>query len=194
MEVYHTSFLSSLVDFISTPPIAEYVIKYAVLFSIRLNGLAIGMGIGKSVEVRLLTVPANFLTDVTDKPMLYRLKTFDFKTVDGIIVWVTPSKANDAEGERPKLFMVPLHITSAASPTISHAKFFEKYREWTPGLSNFDVEIEFLWITPERRDIQWHPSSAKWPAHKERYVPFEDVNEEIWEKYQQAKRAENADR
>jgi hypothetical protein len=52
------------------------------------------------------------------------------------------------------------------------------------NISNFDVETQFIWITPSDRDFQTHQSTLTRPAHEERYIPFKDVSVAIWEKYQ----------
>src|SRR3954469_7370408 len=50
--------------------------------------------------------------------------------------------------------------------------------------------IQFLWITPECRDSQEYPASLrpKWPKHLERYIPLQNVNQRIWEKYEEAQK------
>jgi len=58
----------------------------------------------------------------------------------------------------------------------SHSKsdeifFKEYYSMWTKPFTGFDVVLEFLWVTPERREIVEHaPSTRNWPAHKENYI------------------------
>src|SRR2546429_7236723 len=74
--------------------------------------------------------------------------------------------------QKPKLFMFPLQITLALEThKDSHAKFFEHYYDmWAKGLSDFDVEPQFLWITPDRRDIVRHEASDEWTQHAERFI------------------------
>jgi hypothetical protein len=90
---------------------------------------------------------------------------------------------------KQKLFMFPLQITLALEThKDSHAKFFEHYYDmWARGLSHFDVEPQFLWITPDRRDIVKHEACNEWPQHAERFIHLKDVNAMIWRKYQNAK-------
>jgi len=97
-------------------------------------------------------------------------------------------KKKDKKQKR-KLFMFPLQITLALEThKDSHAKFFEHYYDmWAKGLSDFDVEPQFLWITPDRRDIVRHEASDEWPQHAERFIHLKDVNAMIWRKYQDAK-------
>ena len=100
--------------------------------------------------------------------------------------------------------MVPVQITLQESGhSDSHAAFLTKYNGWTRGLSDFDVELDFVWITPEKRDVKEHeavwtnpkPRNAKKdnaepklrsPKHIERWVPIEDVCAVAWRQYQNA--------
>ena len=92
------------------------------------------------------------------------------------------------EKKRQKLRIFPLQITLALSDhKDSHAQFFDHYYDkWAKGLSDFDVESQFLWITPDRRNAKKHKVCDKWPQHVERFIHLEDVNETIWRKYQGA--------
>ena len=91
--------------------------------------------------------------------------------------------------QKQKLFIFPLRITVALEThPDSHAKFFELYYDiWTKGLSEFDVEPQFLWITPDRRGVVKHEACDQWPQHDERFIHLKDVNAMIWWKYQDAK-------
>ena len=105
------------------------------------------------------------------------------------------TRTNNTKVERDKLFMFPLQITLARpGHSDSHEKFFKKYREWTERLSDFDVETQFIWITPSDRNFQHHKSTSNRPAHGERYIPFKDVSAEIWRQYQDAKKVADARR
>ena len=198
--------LVSLADFINNPSVVGFMIEHAVLSSIRSKGLAIDAGIRRSMKVRLLTEPSDIETDITNQPVLYWPKRFNFETIDGIIVLINPEELNDeknakrsvkektqkgknAKAGKDRLLMFPLQITlDRAGHPDSHKKFFNDYGKWTKHLSDFDVETQFIWITPGDRGFQTHQSSSEWPAHEERYIPFEDVSAEIWRKYQNAKR------
>jgi hypothetical protein len=124
-----TDFLLSLPSFIDNRSVAGFMIEHAVLSSIRSKGLAIGEGIQKSMDLRPLTVPPEFEKAVTDEPVLYRPRTFNFKAIDGIIVLIKPNKLNDKEDakeEKKKLLMLPLQITLApATHANSREQFFE---------------------------------------------------------------------
>jgi hypothetical protein len=173
-------------DFIDNRSVAGFMIEHAVLSSIRSNGLAINAEIGKAMEVRLLKDMSDIKTNITDTAVLYRPKKSNFKAIDGIIVLVKPNEKNVK-----KLLIFPLQITLApADHANSRKEFFEEYGWWITGLSSFDVEIQFLWITPEYRDSQKYPASLhpKWPKHLERYIPLQEVNQGIWEKYADAQK------
>ena len=180
-----TDFLTSLPKFIDNRAVAGYMIEHAVLSSIRSNGLAVSAGIKKAMEVRLLTNVYDIKTDIMGTPVLYRPKKFNFKAIDGMIVLI-----NDGEGaKKKKLLMFPLQITLApADHKDSRQEFFKEYGSWIRDISNFDVEIQFLWITPECLANQTYPASTipEWPEHQERYIPLQEVNQGIWEKYEDA--------
>jgi hypothetical protein len=95
------------------------------------------------------------------------------------------------EKKRQKLRIFPLQITLALSDhKDSYAQFFDHYYDkWAKDLSDFDVESQFLWITPDRRSAITHKAcDKKWPEHRERFIHLEDVNTTIWRKYQEARR------
>jgi hypothetical protein len=104
----------------------------------------------------------------------------------------TRTRTKNAKVERDKLLMFPLQITLARpGHSDSHKSFFKNYGKWTKHFSQFDVETQFIWITPSDRGFQTH---SKRPVYGERYIPFEDVSPEIWRKYQAAKRVADATR
>jgi hypothetical protein len=205
--------LTSLPGLINNPSAVRFMIGHAILSSIRSNGLAIDAGIRRPMKVRLLTKPSDIETDIRDEPVLYWPKRFNFETIDGIIVLINPEELNDeknakriaqkiakrtqqrtraknARVQRNKLLMFPFQITLARPcHSDSHEKFFKDYHKWTKHLSKFDVETQFIWITPSKRGFQTHQSFSNRPAHGERYMPFEDVSVEIWWKYQHATNA-----
>jgi hypothetical protein len=181
-----TDFLPSLPLVIDNRSITGFMIEHAVLSSIHSNGLPIGAGIGKSMELRLLKARPDFETSVTDQPVLYWPESFNYKAIDGIIVLIKTGELNDEKNAK-KLLMFPLQITLApATHADSREEFFKEYGWWITDLSQFDVEVQFLWISPECRDSQEYPASLgpKWPKHLERYIPLKDVNKGIWERYE----------
>jgi hypothetical protein len=168
------------------------MMEYAILSSIQLKGLPIGAGIGASMELRPLEDPSDFEKAIADKPVLYRPRKFNFKAIDGVIILIKPDKLNDEEdAKKKKLLMFPFQITVApATHANSREQFFEEYGWWIEDLSKYDVDIQFLWITPECRDSQEYPAKPerKWPKHLERYIPFKDVDKEIGERYENAQK------
>jgi hypothetical protein len=189
-----------------------FIIEHAILSSIRLNGLNIGKGmgigigkgmgtgIGKGMALKTIR-GCSVNTDVMNEPVLYRPQISNYAAIDGMIILI---KSKKNEGEKSKLLMVPIQITIQKSGhSDSHAAFLEKYHHWTKGLSEFDVELDFVWITPERRDVIEH--EAVWttpkqrrakkdnpepklisPKHIERWIPIEDVCAQTWRQYQSA--------
>ena len=186
--------LASLADCINNPSVVRFMMEHAVLSSIRSNGLAIGAGIGKPMEVKLLREPYEINTSIRGQPVLYWPRKFKFKAIDGIIVLISPeelqeTRTKNAKVKRNKLLMFPFQITlDRPSHSDAHKKFFKDYGKWTQNISYFDVETQFIWITPGDRGLQMHPRSSDWPAHAERYIPFEDISTKIWQNCQNATR------
>jgi hypothetical protein len=181
-----------------------FIIEHAILSSIRLKGLNMGkgMGIGIGKGMALKTIGGcSVKTDVMNEPVLYRPQISNYAAIDGMIIWIQSEKN---KGEKSKLLMVPIQITIQKSGhSDSHAAFLQKYHDWTKGLSEFDVELDFVWITPERREVIEH--DAVWttpkqrrakkdnpepklisPKHIERWIPIEDVCAQTWRQYQSA--------
>jgi hypothetical protein len=199
-----TDFLISLRDNMGIRSVAGFMIKQAVLESIRSKGLTIASEIGTCMTVkpiRNLSGPLDYGVDIRHMPVLYRPEGFNFKTIDGIIILVKPEEKNvkgkkeNAKGKKeenaepkPKLLMFPLQITLSSHRKNSHARFFKEYGKWTRGLEYFDVVPEFLWITPVQHPPKHHKKCSKWPAHEERFINFENVSKDIWTRYQGAKR------
>ena len=194
------NFSRSLPDFINNPSAARFMIVYAVLSSIELNGLAIGATIQKPMDIIIFRgATPNFRKDITNRPVLYRPHKFkfNFKGIDGVIVRIETrpklkgkgkgTQKRDAEEKKRKLFMYPFQVTLAPdSHSDSRETFFNQYDKWIKYLKEFDIVPEFLWITPKPSSLIEHgeKSRPKWPAHRERYVSLEDVNKTIWSWYQ----------
>jgi hypothetical protein len=181
-----TYWLTSLPDFITNKAITGFLIEHAILSAIRRDGLAIGKGLGKGMQVKRLKGPNDLTTGVTGKPVLYRPAICNFPAIDGMIVLI---KSKEKKRDKPKLLMVPIQITvNLSGHADSHAAFVKDYIKWTKSLAEFDVELEFVWITPEEESVREHKaeSKSKCPKHKERYVPFKRVSEEIWRQYRSA--------
>jgi len=66
------------------------MVEQAVLSSTRSYGLAINAGIGKLMELRLLTEPSDIKMHITDQPVLYCPQKFNFEAIDGIIALINP--------------------------------------------------------------------------------------------------------
>jgi hypothetical protein len=175
---------SYLARFIDNKSIAGFMIEHAVLSSLQLNGLSISENLRTSMKLRVLRDPFSFNDDFTKKPVLYRPKKCNFKAIDGIILLI-----KDANKARKKLMMFPLQITLAPDTHADSRKmFFKEYGNWITDLSNFDVEVQFLWITPEPRDDKEYQAGpdGQPPKHLERYIPFKKVNKRLWEDYEDA--------
>ena len=192
-----TDFLKSIYDNINNPSVAGFIIEQAVLSSIGSNGLAIRECINQPMTIVIFEAEyPEFRIDLTNTRVLYCPKKFNFRAIDGLIVAPRESQSSKKKGitntnteqEKPKLFMAPLQITLAPKThSDSHGKFFNKWKEWTKGLEEFDIEVEFMWITPDPASSQDHLPKSLQPFHKERNVNFGEVNQDIWKHYQIAK-------
>ena len=181
-------FLESLPDYISNPCVSGFIIEQAVLSSIATSGLDI-----KKPEInRSMNVVSfqgrrpNFHTE-TKKPVLYIPQVFNFRGIDGVIVWIGPKPKTGRKTQ--KLFIFPLQITLAPDKhSDSHKTFLSEWRSWIEGLQEFDVVPEFIWITPNPPSLtkQSENSKLKWPEHFERYIHLRDVDQDIWNQYQLA--------
>lgn len=177
-----TDFLLSLPQFIDNEAMVGFMMEHAILSSIQSKGLKIGANLGTSMELRLLEGSPDFGNAITDKPVLYRPRKFNFRAIDGVIILVK----SDDDKEKKKLSIFPFQITvTPHTHSDSRELFFKHFGWWITDLPKFDVELEFLWITPECRDSQEYPADTKLkrPKHIERYIPFEVVDKEIWETY-----------
>ncbi len=193
-----TNFLKSIYDNINNPSVAGFIIEQAILSSIGSNGLAIRDCINQPMTVVIFEAEfPEFRIDLTDTRVLYCPKKFNFRAIDGLIVAPKESQSPKKNGktntktqqEKPKLFMAALQITIQTPETHSdsHEKFFNEWKGWTKGLEEFDIEVEFMWITPGPASSKDHLPKSQRPFHKERNVNFGEVNQDIWKHYQIAK-------
>ena len=165
-------FLRSLPDYINNPSVSGFIIEQAVLSSIATSGLDI-----KKPEInRPMNVVSlqgrrpNFHTE-TKKPVLYIPQVFNFRGIDGVIVWIGPKPKTGRKVQ--ELFMFPLQITLARDKhSDSHKTSFSEWTSWIEDLQQFDVVPEFVWITPEGAENKMHNKSRKWPAHIEQDIPI----------------------
>ena len=66
-------------------------------------------------------------------------------------------------------------------------QYLRKYHRWIRDLNGFNVELEFVWIRDDEKHLE--NSKRNWPEHIERFIPLEDVNTDIWRRYQGARRS-----
>ncbi|KIW99752.1 uncharacterized protein Z518_11165 [Rhinocladiella mackenziei CBS 650.93] len=184
-----TGFLASLSDFVHNRCVVGYMMEYAILTSIRSTGLRICKGWDKPMKLRFFTQQKDIQFDIQDERVLYRPRQTNYKTIDGMILSIkTEEKA--AKGKKPKLLIAPIQITVAKSHSNSYRNFLREYRHWVKGqLREFDIELEFLWITPDKCDAVQHPPYPPWPSHQERCIPFDEVSTDIYTNYQDAEKA-----
>jgi len=124
-----SGFLNSLGRFIDNPSVTGFIMEHAVLSVIRSKGLAIAAGIGNGIDLR---GAGDLKTEVTERPVLYRLQKLNFKNIDGIILWIKPD-----EQKTKKMLLFPLQITLApGSHSDSRTKFFE---EWPVDRRSFSL-------------------------------------------------------
>ncbi|KIX08921.1 uncharacterized protein Z518_03578 [Rhinocladiella mackenziei CBS 650.93] len=183
------NFLNSLPDFIHNRSVVGYMMEYAILASIRSQGLRVGEWGSKGMELSFFQAQPDIQFDIRDRPILFRPRQTNYKTIDGIIVFIMDPKRTGKK-EKPTLLLFPLQITVAKNHSNSYLGFLHEYRQWAKRqLSKFDIELEFLWITPNKSDFIQHPPDSPWPRHQERYIPFSEISTDIWIQYQRAEKA-----
>src|SRR2546423_13674421 len=94
---------------------------------------------------------------------------------------IQPGKEN---GKKKKLLIFPFQITTALE---SHS---DSHGDWITDISKFDVEVQFLWITPHMTGNYEHETSKQppWPKHRERYISLKNVDKDLSEKYDKAEK------
>jgi len=115
------------------------------------------------------------------------LGSFNFKTIDGVIVRKAGPKKDNT---KKQLFVFPLQVTVAKKHKDSHATFFKEWKQWIHGLEEFDVVPEFIWISEKGADDITHDESSKWLAHLERNISLHAVNVQIGYLYDGAKKSQ----
>jgi len=182
--------LQSLPKKITNPCIAGFMIEQAVLSLIVHNGLNITPELNNPMGHYFFEGEFPSFNTTKGKPVLYVPKVFNFRNIDGIIVYTAPRpRGRNAGNAKQKLFMFPLQITLAPDKhSKSLQKFFSEWTTWTEDLQKFNVVPEFVWISPKAAKITKHAKSDSCPAHVERYVPIEHISKEIWNWYDKGKR------
>ncbi|KIX06463.1 uncharacterized protein Z518_04439 [Rhinocladiella mackenziei CBS 650.93] len=181
--------LASLRDFIYNRSVLKFMVEYAILESIQSKGLKVCDGSDRGMGLRFFRNEYYIRFDMLNTPVLYRPERTDYKTIDGMIISVK-TKRRPREGEKQKLLVFPIQITVAKNYSNSRLRFLREYRQWAIDCrSTFDIELEFLWITPDKRDVEQHPPHSPWPEHREHYIPFEEISRDIWTEYQKAEKA-----
>jgi len=109
------------------------------------------------------------------------------------------SDGKDDSGEKKKCYLYPIQVTVAKSHADSVEGFFNHLGNWIKGLEDYNIEIEFCWITADK-EIQFQrvPESSRSlrsgdivrPRHNITRIPLREVSEEIWTKYQRAKESQ----
>jgi len=189
ISIGDTDLLPWLDRVIDNPSVTGFVMEHIILSAILSKGLRIGDGMAQRMELRLLEPSPEFDKTVTNGPVLYRPRRANYRAIDGIIYWAKDDKENQENDQPKKLFFFPFQITMApASHSDSHEEFFKAYSESLAKLSEFDIELCFLWITPEYRLVREHQADQErqWPHHGEEYIALQDVKKDIWEKYEAA--------
>jgi hypothetical protein len=132
--------------------------------------------------------------DTTRERALYVPTGFNYRIIDGIILWLDLS---NRESEKKKALLFPLQVTIAKSHSDSEEKFFNRWRGWVQNLKDFDVEVEFLWVTDQESshadvEAKYRSTRARkkvliHPKYRTRNIAIESVNPDIWRRYQDAK-------
>ena len=187
-----TDFLKALNDYIDNPSVTGFFIEQAVLSSIASRGLDISKDISTPMDTVMFA--GNFPTlEKKSNPVLYCPLKFNYRGIDAIIVRFDYSRGKKLD--KNKCFMFPLQVIVAKSHTDSEQAFFDDWSLWSEGLDDFDVVVEFLWITTEASsaaNISGNSRSIRsgirsgWPSYTRRNIHLLAVNPDIWARYQQA--------
>jgi len=185
VDFTRVDFLDSLFKHIDNPSVAGFMIEKAVLSSISLNGLNAAKETNGSMIVKSYQGGIQSLYPEMGDLVLHLPGSFNFKTIDGVIVRKAGPKEDNA---KKQLFVFPLQVTVAKKHKDSHATFFKEWKQWIHGLEEFDVVPEFIWISEKGADDITHDESSKWPAHLERNISLHTVNVRIGNLYNEAKK------
>jgi hypothetical protein len=185
------NFWRSLPNHINNSCTTGFIMKQAILSRISFSGLNTA---GKDINtpISVITFSSSFpgfRIDNTGRPILYCPAKFNHPDIDGIIIRVESQPMTRKSKQR--LFMYPLQITLAPDThEDSHKSFFNKYASWIFGLEEYDVVPTFLWISPKVARAKLHKPTDEddWPAHREEYIPINQVNSNLWAHYLRAKR------
>lgn len=100
------------------------------------------------------------------------------KTVDGRFVHVPG-----------KLTLRPIQIANARYPKASESYFFQNLPQWTRGLLDYEVDVEFIWITLDSPTITERPEHIKrtlhrevtlGPQHNSKKIHLSEVSPRLW--------------
>jgi hypothetical protein len=195
-----SNFLKLLPRFIDNGPTTGFFMEYAVLFYLRLNGIPGHQYLGNNMEVITFdTDIPEIRKDIKGKPVVYHPTKYNYKTLDGIIIFITEAQKSDLK-QKEQLFLYPYQVTLHRNThKDSHALFFKEYNEWVKELKEFEVETEFIWLTGEPDSYNAHlqsepqhsrtrsgcvfDQSIAWPAHRESVISFDHLSKELGERY-----------
>jgi hypothetical protein len=185
--------LKELVKFIRNPSITGFFIEQAVLSSIVTNGLAV-KGVLPHAEQKMFNDAYPKFDTSTEDWVLYCPLRFNYPAVDAILVQFEKTPQN--ESGKKKWLMYPIQVTVAKSHADSEEQFFDHREEWSRGLEDYDIIVDFCWITPDRKLGQTEVSSSSRslrlkeisrPSYKVTHIPLSVVSDEIWTRYERAK-------
>ena len=180
-------FLKPLPKHIDNPSVVEFMIEKAVLSSISLYGLNAAKETNGSMIVKSYLGGIQSLYPEMGDLVLHLPGSFNFKTIDGVIVRKAGPKNDNTKNQ---LFVFPLQVTVSKKHKDSHATFFKEWKQWIQDLKEFDVVPEFIWISEKGADVITHDESSKWPAHLERNISLHTVNVYIGNLYDAAKKGQ----
>ena len=135
--------------------------REACLSSITIRGLDIDIGLSfaNGIGTRWFdkALPEYALEEGT---MIYCPVQYNFRAIDALILRLV------TVGGQKKATMFPLQITVSRSDSDSEGKFFDNWTDWCNQLSEYEVEVHFLWITEDeyhsskRFDKKTRPSTG----------------------------------
>lgn len=79
----------------------------------------------------------------------------------------------DSAPDIMRMYTRHFRITAARHHKASEEGFFDNYSDWTRGPEEYEVEIEFIWITLDEGKRSYKPESATRPPNSPRRKPYQ---------------------
>jgi hypothetical protein len=170
--------LDSFVHFKANRSVLGFLVEEACLSSIAQIGLKVaGLGLDSLKTIVFEQFP---IYDTSIKQALYIPYNFNHEAIDGLIL-----KVNE---EKNEAYIIPIQITIAKKHSKSEDKFFNNWKNWTSGLTKYNIKTTFLWITenkPLKESVMANDRTTRQattiinPQYQKVVVTVREVNQNI---------------